>query len=67
MTLGGETYTAADHVPVLIAPNPVNPLRYVVINSGHTFGAASSRAPTPCSSPASAITPSSRPTAVMPS
>ncbi len=37
--LGGETYTAADHVPVLIAPNPLNPRRYVVLNSGHTFGA----------------------------
>jgi hypothetical protein len=24
-------------VPVLIAPNPLNPLRYVVFNSGHTF------------------------------
>jgi Putative esterase len=39
MTLGGEKYTASDHVPVLIAPNPVNPRRYVVLNSGHTFGA----------------------------
>ena len=39
VVLGGETYTAADHVPVLIAPNPLNPRRYVVINSGHTFGA----------------------------
>jgi dienelactone hydrolase len=39
VTLAGATYTAADHVPVLIAPNPLNPHRYVVLNSGHTFGA----------------------------
>jgi hypothetical protein len=37
--LGGRTFSARDHVPVLIAANPVNPLRYVVVNSGHTFGA----------------------------
>ena len=24
---------------MLITANPVNPLRYVVVNSGHTFGA----------------------------
>lgn len=39
VSLAGETYTAVDHVPVLIAPNPLNPHRYVVVNSGHTFGA----------------------------
>ena len=38
-TLGGKTYTASDHVPVLIAPNPLNPRRYIVINSGHSFSA----------------------------
>ena len=37
--LAGERYPSADHAPVLIAPNPLNPRRYVVINSGHTFGA----------------------------
>jgi dienelactone hydrolase len=31
-------YPSADHSPVLIAANPLNQLRYVVINSGHTFG-----------------------------
>jgi hypothetical protein len=35
----GDKFAADQHVPVLIAPNPRNPLRYVVINSGHTFGA----------------------------
>lgn len=33
----GRTYATADHVPVLIFPNPLNPERYVVINSGLTF------------------------------
>ena len=33
------TFSASDHAPVLIQPNPLNHLRYVVINSGHTFGA----------------------------
>ncbi len=37
-TLGGKTYSTSDHIPVLIAPNPLNPQKYVVINSGHTFG-----------------------------
>jgi hypothetical protein len=36
IALGGK-YEAQDHVPVCIAPNPLNPKRYVVINSGHTF------------------------------
>ncbi|WP_152053489.1 prolyl oligopeptidase family serine peptidase [Tautonia marina] len=30
---------AADHAPALIVPNPVSLTRYVVVNSGHTFGA----------------------------
>ncbi len=39
LSLGGK-YPSADHVPALIAPNPRNRLKYVVLNSGHTFGAA---------------------------
>ena len=35
--LGGQ-FRAGTHVPLLIAPNPLNPHRYVVLNSGHTFG-----------------------------
>lgn len=35
--LRGETYSAAGHIPVFIFPNPLNPERYVVINSGLTF------------------------------
>ena len=35
--LGGETFPAEHHVPVLVYPNPLNPKRYVVLNSGFTF------------------------------
>ena len=37
ITVGAKAYTAADHTLVMIYPNPLNPSRYVVINSGHTF------------------------------
>jgi pimeloyl-ACP methyl ester carboxylesterase len=40
ITLAGKEYDAAEHVPVMIYPNPLNPQRYVVLNSGHTFHAA---------------------------
>jgi pimeloyl-ACP methyl ester carboxylesterase len=33
----GETYDAAHHAPILIFPNPLNPRRYVVLNSGIDF------------------------------
>src|SRR5262249_9644643 len=34
----GKAFFGADqHVPVLIYPNPLNPKRYVVLNSGFTF------------------------------
>jgi hypothetical protein len=35
--VGDKTYAAGHHVPVLIYPNPLNPKRYVVLNSGFTF------------------------------
>ncbi len=35
--VGGRKFSVADHMPVLIYPNPLNPKHYVVINSGHTF------------------------------
>ena len=34
----GKASFDADAVPALIYPNPLNPQRYVVINSGHTWG-----------------------------
>ncbi|HLJ11180.1 MAG TPA: hypothetical protein VKU82_08325, partial [Planctomycetaceae bacterium] len=41
LTVAGQSYAAADHVPAMIQPNPlgleVGVERYVVINSGHTF------------------------------
>jgi len=36
VVVGTETYSR-DHVPVFIFPNPLNPKKYVVINSGFTF------------------------------
>jgi hypothetical protein len=35
---GSKRFSAADHTLVLIYPNPLNPNKYVVLNSGHTFG-----------------------------
>ena len=35
--VGAQTFAAANHVPLLIYPNPLNPNRYVVLNSGFTF------------------------------
>ncbi len=37
LQLGGRTYPAAGHAPVLIYPNPFAPKRYVVLNSSFTF------------------------------
>ncbi len=35
--VGEASYPAADHAAILVAPNPLNPARYVVLNSGFTF------------------------------
>jgi len=37
LTIGAKTYDAARHAPALIYPNPLNPARYIVLNSGFTF------------------------------
>lgn len=37
IVVGKKSYPAADHVLLMIYPNPLNPTRYVVINTGHTF------------------------------
>ncbi len=39
IVLAGKKYSSAEHVPVMIFPSPLNPARYVVLNSGHTFHA----------------------------
>jgi hypothetical protein len=35
--LGKDTFASDHHAPVLIYPNPLNPKKYVVLNSGFTF------------------------------
>jgi hypothetical protein len=37
ITVGEKKFDAEHHVPVLIFPNPLNPQKYVVLNSGFTF------------------------------
>lgn len=37
VVVGDQKYPVGTHVPVLIYPNPLNPKRYVVLNSGFTF------------------------------
>ena len=37
LEIGGKSYPAGANLPALIYPNPLNPERYVVLNSGHTF------------------------------
>jgi dienelactone hydrolase len=37
VTAGAKRYAASTHVPVMIYPNPLNPERYVVLNSSFTF------------------------------
>ena len=39
ITVGAEKFPAADHALVLIYPNPLNPQKYVVLNTGQTFSA----------------------------
>lgn len=36
-SIHGQTYNTDKHLPVLIYPNPLNPKRYIVLNSGFTF------------------------------
>jgi dienelactone hydrolase len=35
--VGAAAYSAATHYPAFVYPNPLNPTRYVVVNSGFTF------------------------------
>ncbi|QEG41714.1 prolyl oligopeptidase family serine peptidase [Roseimaritima ulvae] len=37
LSIGDKTFDAAHHAPVMIYPNPQNPQRYVVLNSGFTY------------------------------
>ncbi len=38
LTVNGQTFDAGTHSLAMIYPNPLNPSKYVVLNSGHTFG-----------------------------
>ena len=38
LTLGGKTYDSSSHTVAMIYPNPLDPRRYVVLNTGHSFG-----------------------------
>ena len=40
--VGSRTFDGATMVPVCVYPNPLNPARYVVLNSGLTFREAHS-------------------------
>lgn len=35
--VGDKRFAAATHAPILIFPNPLNPKKYIVLNSGFTF------------------------------
>jgi hypothetical protein len=37
LSLNGKTYDAANHTIAMVYPNPLDPRRYVVLNSGHSF------------------------------
>ena len=37
LVVGTKTYPRQTHAPILIFPNPLNPKRYVVLNSGFTY------------------------------
>jgi pimeloyl-ACP methyl ester carboxylesterase len=37
LSVGTDKYAAGHHAPVLIYPNPLNPNRYIVVNSGFTY------------------------------
>ncbi len=39
LSLGRKTFDAAHHTLVMVYPNPLEPRRYVVLNSGHSFHA----------------------------
>jgi len=37
LIVAGKKYDAAHHAPIMIYPNPANPSKYIVINSGFTY------------------------------
>ncbi len=43
LIVNGTSYDGSRYRPVLVVPSPLRPGRYVVLNSGHTFGEADLR------------------------
>jgi hypothetical protein len=37
LAFGARKFAASNHVPAMIFPNPLNPKRYIVVNSGFTY------------------------------
>jgi len=37
LIVAGKKYDAAHHAPIMIYPNPANPSKYIVLNSGFTY------------------------------
>ncbi|HLY12338.1 MAG TPA: prolyl oligopeptidase family serine peptidase [Planctomycetota bacterium] len=37
LQVGAESFSSDTHVPILVYPNPLNPAKYVVLNSGFTY------------------------------
>lgn len=37
LVVNGKKYDPKTHLPVLVYPNPQDPMTYIVLNSGHTF------------------------------
>jgi pimeloyl-ACP methyl ester carboxylesterase len=37
LVVDGQKYESDKYLPLMIFPNPLNPKRYIVLNSGHTF------------------------------
>jgi pimeloyl-ACP methyl ester carboxylesterase len=44
ITVGTQKFPSSGHALVMVYPNPLNPQRYVVLNTGHTFDADRNRA-----------------------
>ena len=43
LRVGTRSFSASDHVPIWIYPNPLNPDKYIAVNSGPTFREAHDR------------------------
>lgn len=37
VSIGAKSFSSTDHAPIMVYPNPLNPEKYIVINSGFTY------------------------------